>query len=118
MDIGTRLVELCRAGKNVEAINTLYSDDIVSVEAGGPPGMDRTTRGKAGVLGKNQWWVDNHEIHGATSEGPFPHDDRFAVRFTYDVTNKPTGQRFTMNEVALFTVEGGKIVREEFFYTM
>ena len=49
--------------------------------------------------------------------GPFPNEDRFAVRFTFDVTNKPSGQRMTMDEVGLFTVKNGKIAREEFFYT-
>ena len=48
--------------------------------------------------------------------GPYPHDDRFAVRFLYDVTDKPSGKRFTMDEVGLFTVVNGKITREEFFY--
>jgi hypothetical protein len=32
------------------------------------------------------------------------------------VTNKPSGKRMTMDEVGLFTIENGKIVREEFFY--
>ena len=27
-----------------------------------------------------------------------------------------TGQRVNMTEMALYTVEGGKIVREEFYY--
>ena len=49
--------------------------------------------------------------------GPYPHDNRFAVRFLYDITNKPSGKRMMMDEVGLFTVENGKIVREEFFYT-
>ena len=38
------------------------------------------------------------------------------MRFTYDVTNKPSGRRMQMDETALFTVENDKIVREEFFY--
>jgi ketosteroid isomerase-like protein len=29
---------------------------------------------------------------------------------------KPSGQRMQMNEMGLFTVKDGKIVREEFFY--
>lgn len=117
-DIGKQLVAFCREGRNLDAIDALYADDVVSVEAGGPAGMDRTTHGKQGAIGKNQWWVENHDVHGASCEGPFPHDDRFAVRFTYDVTNKPSGQRFTMDEVGLYTVKDGKIVREEFFYSM
>jgi hypothetical protein len=49
-------------------------------------------------------------------EGPWPNGDRFIVRFVVDVTDKPSGKRFTVDETALFTVQGDKIVREEFFY--
>jgi hypothetical protein len=38
--------------------------------------------------------------------------------FDYDVTPRAGGERFHMKEVALYTVEGDKIVREEFFYKM
>ena len=110
--------ELCREGKNEEAVNTLFSADIVSVEAGAPPGQDATTKGIAGVLGKGKWWMDNHIVHDAKAEGPFPHGDRFIVRFTYDVTFKPENKRFVMDEAALYTVANGKVVKEEFFYTM
>jgi hypothetical protein len=61
-------------------------------------------------------WRANHEVHSAKVEGPWPHGNRFAVRFTYDVTNKPSGRRMQMDEIGLFTVDSGKIVREEFFY--
>ena len=68
---------------------------------------------------KTQWWSDNHEIHSAAVTGPYPHgEDRFAVRFEYDITNKLSGQRMQMDEVGLFTVDAGKIVKEEFFYDM
>ena len=118
-EIGTKLVELCRAGKNAEAARTLYADDVVSIEAAAPPGGERTTTGKEAVLGKGQWWEDNHEIHSAEIEGPFPHgDDRFAVIFRYDITNKPSKRRMQMNEVGIFTCDGGKVKREEFYYAM
>lgn len=38
------------------------------------------------------------------------------VRFTFDVTIKANGHRMTMDEMGLYTVADGKIVREEFFY--
>jgi ketosteroid isomerase-like protein len=117
-EIGKKLVNLCREGKNEEAVNTLFSPDIVSVEAGSAPGQDPTTKGIAGVLGKGKWWIDNHIIHSANAEGPWPHGDRFIVRFTYDVTFKPENKRFTMDEAALYTVANGKVVKEEFFYSM
>jgi hypothetical protein len=48
--------------------------------------------------------------------GPWPHDNRFIVGFQIDVTNKPSGRRMYFDEVGLYTVENGKIIREEFFY--
>jgi ketosteroid isomerase-like protein len=118
LEIGKKLVELCREGKNEEAVNTLLADDVVSVEAGGPPGTDPMTKGIEGVRGKGVWWRENHDIHSAKVEGPWPNGDKFIVRFTYDVTFKPQNMRFTMEEAALYTVANGKIVKEEFFYHM
>jgi ketosteroid isomerase-like protein len=116
--IGKQLVALCREGKNEECIDTLLSPDVVSVEALAPPGGDRTARGLDAVRAKSKWWADNHTVHKAEVFGPYPHgDDRFAVRFVYDVTNKPSGKRLTMDEVALYTVANGKVAKEEFFYS-
>ncbi len=117
-EIGQRLVDLCKAGKNHEAITTLYSDDIVSVEAGGPPGQSPETRGLSACLAKSAAWAEVTEIHSMKVEGPYPHGDRFAVIFEMDITRRPENQRFTMKEVALYTVQHDKIVREEFFYSV
>ena len=118
LEIGNKLVELSKQGKNLEAIQTLYSPNIVSVEAMSTPEMPAEMRGMEAILGKNKWWFDNHTVHSASCEGPFPHGDRFIVRFSFDITNKPTQRRMQMDEMGLYTVEGGKIVREEYFYNM
>lgn len=116
LEIGKQLVELCRAGKNHEVQNQLYAQDIVSVEAFAPPGQSPESKGLAAIQAKSTWWRENHEVHKAEVEGPFPHGDRFAVVFKYDITRKAVNQRVQMNEVALYTVANGKITREEFFY--
>jgi ketosteroid isomerase-like protein len=118
LPIATRLIELCREGKNHQAMTELYSKDIVSVEAGAPPGESPITTGLDATMAKGQWWVDNHEIHSAKVSGPWPNGNRFMVRFEYDVTFKPTGVRMNMDEIALFTITDGKITREDFFYAM
>jgi ketosteroid isomerase-like protein len=118
LPIATRLIELCREGKNHQAMTELYSKDIVSVEAGAPPGESPITNGIDATMAKGQWWMDNHEVHSAKVSGPWPNGNRFMVRFEYDVTFKPTGARMMMDEIALFTVTDGKITREDFFYTM
>lgn len=120
-EVGKRLVELCNQGKNMEAIEELYSDGIVSIEAQGDEQMPKKMEGIEAIKGKNKWWEENHEVHSASAAGPFPHDDRFAVMFDIDVT--PTsgpyeGNRMQMKEVGLYTVEDGKIAKEEFFYDM
>lgn len=117
-DIGQKLVDLCKAGKNADAMQTLYAKDIVSVEAGAPPGQSAETKGLDACLAKGKTWREQHEIHGAKADGPFPNGNRFAVVFDYDLTRKPDNQRFQMREIALYTVENDKIVREEFFYAM
>jgi ketosteroid isomerase-like protein len=119
--VGEKLVALCREGKNLEAVDTLYSPDIVSVEAMSSPDSPAESRGIDAIRGKNQWWLNTHEIHSASAEGPYPNEDRFAVKYHYDVTAKEgpmAGQRFAMDEVAVYTVKDGKVVREEFFYAM
>jgi ketosteroid isomerase-like protein len=117
MDIARKYVALCKEHKYEEALE-LYSSDAVSVEAGAPPGKSPEARGIAAIKQKGKEWGADHEIHSAKVEGPWPNGNRFIVRFTYDITNKPSGKRMQMDEAALFTVENGKIVREEFFYSM
>ncbi|MET3497513.1 nuclear transport factor 2 family protein [Variovorax boronicumulans] len=117
LEIANKLVALCKEGKFDEA-QVLYAPEAVSVEAGGPPGQSREAVGLAAIKAKGEWWVANHEVHSMQVAGPWPHDDRFIVGFRIDVTMKPTRHRFTMEEMALYTVKDGKIVREEFFYTM
>lgn len=115
-DIGRKLVELCRQGRNLEALDTLYANDAVSVEALPMPGMPAELRGIAEIKQKVMTWYANHDIHAATVSGPWPHGDRFIIGFQHDVTNRTTGRRLQLDEVALYTVRDGRIVREEFFY--
>jgi len=117
-EVAQTLVAMCRQGQFREAIAALYSEDIVSVEAGAPPGGDREVKGIPAVLGKSDWWVNNHEVHESIVEGPLVAGAHFAVKFDFDVTFKPTGKRFRMCELAVYQVAGGKVVREEFFYQM
>jgi ketosteroid isomerase-like protein len=118
LEIANKYVALCKEGKNDVVLNELFTPDTVSVEAGAPPGQDRAAKGLEAIRAKSKWWQENHIVHKAELFGPYPHDDRFAVRFVYDITHKPSGNRITMDEVGLFTVSGGKIIKEEFFYAM
>jgi ketosteroid isomerase-like protein len=115
-DIAYDVVDLCRAGQFAAAGEKHWADDVVSVEAGGPEGMDPVSRGKAAVAAKGEWWAGAHEVHGVTVEGPYINGEQFAVRFKMDITAKASGQRMSMDEVGLYTVRDGKIAEERFLY--
>ncbi len=121
IEVGRKLVALCQQGKNEEALDTLYDEGVVSVEAMDMPGMPAEMKGVDALKKKSEWWSSNNELHGGSSRGPFPNGDRFAVIYTFDVTPKSgpmAGKRRQMEEVGLYTVRAGKIVKEEFFYGM
>ncbi|MDA1312366.1 MAG: nuclear transport factor 2 family protein [Acidobacteria bacterium] len=115
-DIANGLVSLCKQGKFLDAVNQYYGESIVSVEAFGNEKMPAEMSGIDAIRGKNQWWAENHEVHGLEVAGPYVGDAGFAVKFNLDVTPKMTGQRMTMVEVGWYTVADGKISREEFYY--
>ncbi len=109
-DIANSVVKLCSAGKFREALE-LYSPDIVSVEAGAPPGQSRESKGIAAVREKTDWWEKNHEVHSGKVEGPLVAGSHFAVKYQFDVTFKPEKRRFTLEEIGIYKVADGKIVR-------
>ncbi len=114
--VADELVALCRNGRNMDAISKLYSPDIVSVESVGSPAMPAEMKGIDAIRGKNEWWFNNNEVHEVQVNGPFVGESEFAVQYMWDATDKTSGQRATMTEMALYTVKNGKIVREHFFY--
>lgn len=115
-EIAAALVAGCRAGTERANLDLLYAPDAVSVEAM-DMGGGTVTEGLAGIHGKHDWWEANHTVHDTTVTGPYLHgDDRFSVIFGMKGTNKGSGEAFEMQEVAVYHVAGGKIVREEFFY--
>lgn len=118
LDIANKLVNFCKRGDYVGAVESLYSPDIDSQEAIAMPGMPDHVHGLDAIRKKNKEWTDSMEVHSSQIDGPFPLGDRFAVHFKYDATDRNTKKRMTFDEVALYTVRNGKIIKEEFFYTM
>ena len=110
-DVAEGLVALCREGKFHEAMETYYGENIVSVE-----GTGEIAEGLDAVRAKVAWWDQNFEVHSVEVQGPFVGHTGFSVMFNMDATDKSKNARFQMTEVAVYDVEDGKIVREEFYY--
>ena len=114
--VANRLVEMCRNGQNLEAIEELYADNIVSKEMPGYPG--EVTEGIKAVYQKSEDWLANVEaFHGAEISEPQIAENHFSCTMSMDVTFKDRGRQ-QISEVCVYGVDNGKIASEQFFYTM
>ncbi len=115
--LGREFVQAMRDRRGIAHVNEIYAESAESVEAVVPPGRDvRIARGRVAIKAKREDWVATHDIHKLEADGPYVHPpNRFGVRFEAEVTQKATGRQMTLREIAVYTVEEGKIVREEFF---
>ncbi len=109
--LAKQFVDLCNQAKNFDVMHSMYAENIVSVESGG-----NETAGKAAVIAKSEKWAAVNTIHGEKVAGPFFNGpNEFAVYFTFEITPNATGKRISQDEVAVYEVKDGKIVRERFF---
>ncbi len=113
-EVADKVVELTRKQAWREAVDSLYANDIVSVEARAMEGGSFESRGIDAVRGKVDWWENNMEVHSHKVSGPFVAHDRFVVQYDIDVTDKNSKERIQLSEVGVYTVKDGKIAREEF----
>lgn len=115
--LGQVFVQAMRDRRGIEHVDELYTENAESVEAVVPPGRhERIAKGRGAIRAKREDWVATHDIQRLDADGPYIHPpNRFGVRFEVEVTQKATGRQMTLREVAIYSVEEGKIVREEFF---
>ncbi|MGH8759442.1 MAG: SnoaL-like domain-containing protein [Burkholderiales bacterium] len=115
--VAERLVALCREGKYEAAYDELFADDAENIEmpamADGPfgnvKGMD-SMRKKAAA-----WFAGVEEIHSSSVGEPVVSGNWFALPMSMDITFKGRG-RMPMEELCVYQLRDGKIVREQFFY--
>jgi hypothetical protein len=115
LEIGRDLVERYNRGEFASIEDRWWSPRITSVEG---YGVEMAWEGRRAVEAKNRGWVEAHTVHGTRAEGPYVGASGFAVKFFIDVEEKATGQRTRMEEVGVYQVQNGKIVREEFMYSV
>ncbi len=113
-EIARRLVELCRQGAYAQAQDELFADDARSVEPDFAP--EPIATGRAALAAKGKMFEEMFEVHGGTVSDPVVADAFFSCAMSADVTDRKSGVRFTMEEICVYEVRDGRIVREQFFY--
>ena len=114
-DVARDLIAFFNAHDDASVQKRLWSPAIESIEG---HGVSMLWKGKAACKAKSDDWMSKHRIHSAHAEGPYLGATGFAVKFRMDVETIETGERMEMEEIGVYTVKNGKIVREEFMYGM
>jgi hypothetical protein len=107
-EIGESLVALFNAGKSDEAESTWYHRKIESIEDDGS-----VFEGWKGVQEKGKWWKENFTVLSMKASGPYVCSTGFAVVYNGRV-RLPDGTEVDAHECGVYTVEDGRIVREQF----
>ena len=115
LEVAKQFTDLLRAGKYAEVEERWLAPSIESVEG---HGAAMSWKGKKNVLAKYRAWEAENEFVDATVEGPWVGATGFSVKFVGSVHHKTTGQRHPMEEIAVYTVRDGKVVREEFHFAV
>lgn len=113
-EIAQRMVDLCRQGKYTEAYSELFAPDFKSVEPVGSE-MPEVT----GIEGIQQRAALFHNKISAVHSGYY-NDPQVAGRFFslalgFEATFTD-GERRHFDEIGVYEVRDGKIVREQFFF--
>lgn len=115
--IANRLVELCRAGEYDKCYDELFSEDTENIEmpamADGPLG---NARGLDAIRRKARAWEEGIEqVHGGHVGDPVVAGNWFCVPMSMDASFRQRG-RMQIEELCVYQVKDGRIVREQFFY--
>ncbi|MEJ6393707.1 hypothetical protein V8J82_10595 [Gymnodinialimonas sp. 2305UL16-5] len=119
-DIATELVDTLRRDGETAELWHLYSPDVVSVEAraGFPPGEPRVAMGITDLKARHKRHAEAAELVSLEIGGPFPHGDtHFALHLKASSRDRETNELGEIEEIAVYQVANGAIVREEFYYS-
>lgn len=115
-EVANRLVELCNAGDYETCYKELYSPQCVSIEPKGA--MMERCEGLEAMAEKGKAWNEMmEEFHGSAIGEPIVADNHFSLTMMMDATFKGKG-REKMNELCVYEVKDGKVVKEQFFYNV
>lgn len=116
-DVANRFNELAQAGQWDKVQEELYADNAVSIEPAHAAAMGMSNaEGIEAIRQKGAAFNSMvEEMHGGYSTEPVVAGNHFSVAMGMDVTMKGMG-RSKMDEIAVYEVKDGKIVKEQFFF--
>ncbi len=114
-EVAARFNQLAKEG-NWQAIqDELYADDVVSIEPAGS--FIPNAEGKAELKKKSaDFNAMIEEMYGGWCSEPVVGGAFFSVGMGMAYKMKGSSERMNMDEIAVYEVRDGKIVKEQFFF--
>jgi hypothetical protein len=114
-EVAARYNELAKQNQWDQIQDELYADHAVSIEPPHAQGL-QSVEGLAAIKEKGKLFQAMiEEMHGGYCTEPVIGGTHFTVAMGMDVTMKGMG-RINMDEIAIYEVKDGKIVKEQFFF--
>lgn len=116
-DIANDYAAMLAAGEALAAARKYWAEDIVCLAPDEQPSSQPVlATGKVAALARLALWLDGNATGEVLIDGPFITGDQFALFIDMEITRRATGARQPFSEIATYTVRGGAIVEERFFY--
>ena len=114
-EVANRFHQLAQEGNWDKIQDELYSEDAESIEPSHSEFL-QSVKGKEALKQKGDMFNSMvEEMHGGYSSEPLVAGNYFAVAMGMEATMKGQG-RSKMDEIAVYEVKDGKIVKEQFFF--
>jgi len=114
-EVANRMNELFKQFKWEQVQEKLFAENAVSIEPPNSPGM-QTAQGLAAIKKKGEDFNNMvEEMHGGWVSEPLVGGSHISFAMSIDATYKGMGRQ-KMEEIAVYEVKDGKIVKEQFFY--
>lgn len=116
-EVANRFNELAQTGQWDKIQQELYADNAVSIEPAHAAAMGMgNAEGIEAIRKKGEAFNQMvEEMHGGYCTAPVVGGNFFSVGMGMDCTMKGMG-RSQMDEIAVYEVKDGKIVKEQFFF--
>ena len=114
-EVANRFHELSQSGQWDKIQDELFAENAASIEPPQSQGM-QSVEGLAAIKEKGKQFGEMvEEMHGGFTSAPLVGGKFFSVAMGMDCTMKGMGRQ-KMDEIAVYEVKDGKIVKEQFFY--
>lgn len=116
-DVARDFTAMLRLGQFEAAGEKFWASDVLSAE---PAALSRDipalVSGVEAARSKIRTRFAQSRIDDLGIDGPFVTGDQFALFLDMLITDPASGRAEPFTEIAIFTVRGGRIIEERFFY--